>query len=244
MWNLRKCSAAALDMLSNSLGDEHILPLLLPIVEARLSDSEWRVRESAILALGAVSEGCNMGLAPYLAGMVRMLVPVLQVRARACVYACVCGGGGQGKDVLRCSDRQCHIIRAAPQMMLCGLRTPSCLPPQHFPEHLPSSFLVPFPPLHGSLSQHHWRCRPDYGTLRPTTPSVPCYSNTLPLTHHSHMHYLLHWWHVCAGPPPHGAHHHLLVSQQVQPVAAAATWQCTTAAARPQGPTNACHAGE
>lgn len=134
VWNLRKCSAAALDMLSNSLGectirnqlltchqscltatgpaktswpqcskastpthwmesynklfadafacpagDEHILPLLLPIVEQRLSDPDWRVRESAILALGAVSEGCHMGLAPYLTGMVQMLVPVLQV---------------------------------------------------------------------------------------------------------------------------------------------------------------------
>ncbi|KAF8063844.1 TRN1 [Scenedesmus sp. PABB004] len=78
VWNLRKCSAAALDMLSNSLGDEHVLPLLLPIVEARLADPDWRVRESAILALGAVSEGCHLGLAPYLSGMVKMLVPVLQ----------------------------------------------------------------------------------------------------------------------------------------------------------------------
>jgi hypothetical protein len=38
-----------------------------------------QVRESAILALGAVSEGCHMGLAPYLNDMVKMLVPVLQV---------------------------------------------------------------------------------------------------------------------------------------------------------------------
>jgi hypothetical protein len=39
-----------------------------------------QVRESAILALGAVSEGCHLGLAPYLNDMVKMLVPVLQVR--------------------------------------------------------------------------------------------------------------------------------------------------------------------
>lgn len=31
-WNLRKCSAAALDILSNVFGDE-ILPTLMPIVE-------------------------------------------------------------------------------------------------------------------------------------------------------------------------------------------------------------------
>lgn len=32
VWNLRKCSAAALDILSNVFGDE-ILPTLLPIIE-------------------------------------------------------------------------------------------------------------------------------------------------------------------------------------------------------------------
>jgi transportin-1 len=44
VWNLRKCSAAALDMLSNNLSDEHILPLLLPIVQQRLADQDWKVR--------------------------------------------------------------------------------------------------------------------------------------------------------------------------------------------------------
>ena len=33
-WNLRKCSAAALDILSTVFGDE-ILPLLMPIVQVR-----------------------------------------------------------------------------------------------------------------------------------------------------------------------------------------------------------------
>jgi hypothetical protein len=32
VWNLRKCSAAALDILSNVFGDE-ILPTLMPVVE-------------------------------------------------------------------------------------------------------------------------------------------------------------------------------------------------------------------
>jgi hypothetical protein len=43
VWNLRKCSAAALDMLSNHLNDEEMLPLLLPIVQQRLADQDWRV---------------------------------------------------------------------------------------------------------------------------------------------------------------------------------------------------------
>ncbi|WIA22073.1 hypothetical protein OEZ85_004416 [Tetradesmus obliquus] len=91
VWNLRKCSAAALDMLSNHLNDEHVLPLLLPIVQQRLGEADWRVRESAILALGAVSEGCHMGLAPYLTDMVKMLLPVLQdPRPMVRIITCWC----------------------------------------------------------------------------------------------------------------------------------------------------------
>ncbi|EFJ40829.1 hypothetical protein VOLCADRAFT_107966 [Volvox carteri f. nagariensis] len=76
-WNLRKCSAEALDMLSNNFGDD-LLPVLLPIVQQRLQDTNWRSRESAILALGAVCHGCHAGLQPYLEGMIHMLLPALQ----------------------------------------------------------------------------------------------------------------------------------------------------------------------
>lgn len=34
-WNLRRCSAAGLDMLSTVFGDE-LLPIILPIVQQRL----------------------------------------------------------------------------------------------------------------------------------------------------------------------------------------------------------------
>jgi hypothetical protein len=58
-WNLRKCSAAGLDMLSNVFGDE-LLPVLLPIVEQRLKEPSWEARESAILALGeGGGPGCS-----------------------------------------------------------------------------------------------------------------------------------------------------------------------------------------
>ncbi|GAB4816534.1 hypothetical protein N2152v2_003580 [Parachlorella kessleri] len=76
-WNLRRCSAAGLDMLSTVFGDE-LLPIILPIVQQRLQGSDWRARESAILALGAVSEGCATGLTPFLPDMVALLLPTLQ----------------------------------------------------------------------------------------------------------------------------------------------------------------------
>ncbi|KAH1231246.1 Transportin-1 [Glycine max] len=78
-WNLRKCSAAALDILSNVFGDE-ILPTLMPIVQAKLSaggDDAWKDREAAVLALGAIGEGCINGLYPHLLEIVAFLVPLL-----------------------------------------------------------------------------------------------------------------------------------------------------------------------
>ena len=40
-------------------------------------DEDWRARESAILALGAISEGCHRGLVPYLGELVGLLMPPL-----------------------------------------------------------------------------------------------------------------------------------------------------------------------
>ena len=76
-WNMRKCSAAGLDVLS-TVFQEEMLPIVTPIVQQRLQEEDWRARESAILALGAIAEGCVMGLIPYLPQLVSMLLPRLE----------------------------------------------------------------------------------------------------------------------------------------------------------------------
>ncbi|VVA99326.1 unnamed protein product [Arabis nemorensis] len=79
VWNLRKCSAAAIDVLSNVFGDE-ILPALMPLIQAKLStsgDEAWKEREAAVLALGAIAEGCINGLYPHLSEIVAFLLPLL-----------------------------------------------------------------------------------------------------------------------------------------------------------------------
>ncbi|PIN07339.1 Nuclear transport receptor Karyopherin-beta2/Transportin (importin beta superfamily) [Handroanthus impetiginosus] len=79
VWNLRKCSAAALDFLSNVFGDE-ILPTLMPIVQTKLAaigDEAWKDREAAVLALGAIGEGCINGLYPHLSEIIAFLIPLL-----------------------------------------------------------------------------------------------------------------------------------------------------------------------
>ncbi|OVA15947.1 Importin-beta [Macleaya cordata] len=79
VWNLRKCSAAALDILSNVFGDD-ILPTLMPLVQAKLAnvdDVAWKEREAAVLAFGAIAEGCINGLYPHLPEIVSFLIPLL-----------------------------------------------------------------------------------------------------------------------------------------------------------------------
>ncbi|XP_078163255.1 transportin 1 isoform X1 [Carex rostrata] len=79
MWNLRKCSAAGLDVLSNVFHDE-ILPTLIPVIQQNLSrtdDASWKEREAAVLAIGAIAEGCINGLYPLLPEIVTFLIPLL-----------------------------------------------------------------------------------------------------------------------------------------------------------------------
>ncbi|XP_011405788.1 PREDICTED: transportin-1 isoform X2 [Amphimedon queenslandica] len=72
-WNLRKCSAAALDVLSNVFHDL-LLPVLLPHLKAAFNSSDWLEKESAILALGAVAEGCMDGMSPHLTEILPYLI--------------------------------------------------------------------------------------------------------------------------------------------------------------------------
>lgn len=77
-WNLRKCSAASLDTLAGVFKHE-LLPVLLPLLQITLSNREdWKIRESGVLALGAVAEGCYRGIEPYLKDLVPYLLELLK----------------------------------------------------------------------------------------------------------------------------------------------------------------------
>ena len=57
-WNLRKCAAAALDVLAVRFSGD-LLNVLLEPLKNKLWSNEWLERESAILALGAMAEGMS-----------------------------------------------------------------------------------------------------------------------------------------------------------------------------------------
>lgn len=87
-WNLRKCSAAALDILANVFKDE-ILPVLLPILKETLFHDQWVVKESGILALGAIAEGCMQGMIPHLPELIPFLIGCLNDK-KALVRSITC----------------------------------------------------------------------------------------------------------------------------------------------------------
>jgi len=88
-----KCSAAALDCLSNVFKQD-LLPILLPLLKETLSSPQWEIKESGILSLGAVAEGqfvmiatlilplyctgCMAGIIPHLPGLLPFLIGCLE----------------------------------------------------------------------------------------------------------------------------------------------------------------------
>ena len=58
-WNLRKCAAAALDVLAVRFGADLLNHLLEPL-KNKLWSEDWLQRESGILALGAMAEGAHL----------------------------------------------------------------------------------------------------------------------------------------------------------------------------------------
>jgi transportin-1 len=99
-WTLRKCSAAALDILSNVFKNA-ILDPLLPLLRDRLSSNDWIVRESGILALGAIAEGCAEGITVHLPQLVPYMLTSLRdtvVRVYALsLFASSCQGSILGR---------------------------------------------------------------------------------------------------------------------------------------------------
>ena len=72
-WSLRKCSAAALDIFA-TIYHQPVFEIILPYLKQNLTHSEWPKREAAVLALGAVAEGCMDVVSPHLPELVPFLI--------------------------------------------------------------------------------------------------------------------------------------------------------------------------
>lgn len=75
-WSLRKCSAAALDVLAN-VYHQPIFDIILPYLKDNLRSAQWPYQEAAVLALGAVAEGCLDAVVPHLPELIPYLLTLL-----------------------------------------------------------------------------------------------------------------------------------------------------------------------
>ncbi|KAF8473431.1 armadillo-type protein [Kalaharituber pfeilii] len=75
-WNLRKCSAAALDVLAG-VYHQPIFDIILPYLKDNIRSEQWHFREAAVLALGAVADGCMDAVAPHLPDLIPYLLTLL-----------------------------------------------------------------------------------------------------------------------------------------------------------------------
>lgn len=75
-WNLRKCSAAALDVLASTF-HQPVFAITLPYLKDNLRHHDWPNREAAVLAIGAVADGCMDAVMPHLPDLVPYLISLL-----------------------------------------------------------------------------------------------------------------------------------------------------------------------
>lgn len=76
-WTIRKCSAAALDVFARDFRDP-VFEAIFPYLSQNLKHQEWPYREAAVLALGAVAEGCMDVVKPHLPELVPYLISLLE----------------------------------------------------------------------------------------------------------------------------------------------------------------------
>ncbi|KOS17243.1 Importin subunit beta-2 [Escovopsis weberi] len=76
-WTVRKCSAAALDVFARDFGGP-VFEAIFPYLSQNLKHQEWPHREAAVLALGAVADGCMDAVTPHLPELVPYLISLLE----------------------------------------------------------------------------------------------------------------------------------------------------------------------
>lgn len=75
-WTIRKCSAAALDVFARDFRGP-VFEAILPYLSQNLKHDDWPHREAAVLALGAVAEGCMDVVTPHLPELIPYLITLL-----------------------------------------------------------------------------------------------------------------------------------------------------------------------
>lgn len=111
LYSMRKTAARTLDTLALSYRSQ-ILPILLPLLELKYSSNDFLQTESAILALGAISNGCADGLRSHLGGLVVWIVQILCTNEMVPVRTIACWTLGRYASFVAREDDNLDIVMA------------------------------------------------------------------------------------------------------------------------------------
>lgn len=77
-WTVRKGSALLLDTISQLYGQSNpeVIKILLSYIQEKLDSTDWELKESGVLTLGAISKGSLYTLYPYLPKVIDYLIVV------------------------------------------------------------------------------------------------------------------------------------------------------------------------
>lgn len=64
----------SLDRIAQALPSKSFLPMIMPILQAHLSDGDWRKRHGALMALSMIAEGCAKPLKGHLNDLAQVVV--------------------------------------------------------------------------------------------------------------------------------------------------------------------------
>ncbi|ORX49516.1 ARM repeat-containing protein [Hesseltinella vesiculosa] len=110
-WNLRKCSAAALDVMCTAFEGEAI-NVLMPMLKVELESQDWMHQECGILALGAAAEGGSAHIAPHLPELIPYLFSKLS-HNKPLVRSITCWTLGRYAEFIVKASRQSPEARKA-----------------------------------------------------------------------------------------------------------------------------------
>ena len=95
-WSVRRAACLALENFSHTLTEEIITPRgcandwLLQQIGAKMSSKDWKLQESGILALGAISSGAYSALQPHLPTLLAQLLALLTSSSHCLVKSTTC----------------------------------------------------------------------------------------------------------------------------------------------------------
>ncbi|KAI8061151.1 armadillo-type protein [Gongronella butleri] len=120
-WNLRKCSAAALDVMCTAF-EADAIAVLMPLLKVELESDDWMHQECGILALGAAAEGGSRDIAPHLPELIPYLFTKLN-HEKPLVRSITCWTLGRYAEFIVNASRQSpetrkHFLEPLVQIML------------------------------------------------------------------------------------------------------------------------------